>query len=89
MSLYPPTKRLIEQAITRVGKADSRDKLGLHVKDAGDLISREMRDGERRMGKAMQKCVDERKALLELLRNLNEVTRNQVERFKPESDQPN
>uniref|UniRef100_A0A6M3X4C9 Uncharacterized protein n=1 Tax=viral metagenome TaxID=1070528 RepID=A0A6M3X4C9_9ZZZZ len=88
MSLSPYPTRAIKQAIARVRKSNTRDMLVFQVKDAGDQIKRELNESKHRMGKAMQKAVEEQKELLALLHELNEVTKQQVDRLKPEEHHP-
>lgn len=88
MSLNVIRQRTIAAAIELVKKAETRFATRDRVKEAGDLIKRELDDSKQRMAKAMQTCVEEQKELLALLHELNEVTKQQVDRLKPEEHHP-
>jgi len=83
MSIYPPATHQIKLAIASVKKAETRDRLGFHVKDAGNMIKRELHDSKQRMVKAMQTCIEEQKQLAAMMRELNEVTKAQIDKLPP------
>ena len=80
--LFPPTKREIARAIARVEKAEDRDAVAEAVRYAGELIRQENKRSDRTLGVAMQKALAEREDLLELMNQLNDVSRKKIDSLK-------
>jgi len=80
--LFPPTKRDIAQAIAQVEKATDRGAVAEAVRCAGELIRQENKRSDRTLGVAMQKAVAEREDLLELMHQLNDVSRKKIDSLK-------
>lgn len=80
--LFPPTKREIARAIAQVEKATGRDAIAEAVQYAGQLIRQENKRSDRALGVAMQKAVAEREDLLELMNQLNDVSRKKIDSLK-------
>lgn len=80
--LFPPKKRELAQAIARIEKAVGRGAVAEAVRYAGELIRQENKRSDRTLGVAMQKALAEREDLLELMNQLNDVSRKKIDSLK-------
>ena len=80
--LYPHTARETRLAVGRLKRATTRAELVTRARDTANLVKQELTRNERSAVVALTNVMNEREALLELLRTVNESLKEKLDELK-------